>query len=74
MSIVEAAKHQITTAVYSAKDKVNRCQQYCLRPPANSIATGLSERVQASDILIAAAPINIRKQDLADLEQGVSCT
>lgn len=46
MSIVEAAKYQITSAVYTAKDK-------------------------ASDILIAAAPINIKKQDLADLELGL---
>ena len=29
--------------------------------------------LQASDILIAAAPISVKKQDLADLELGVSC-
>ena len=31
------------------------------------------QHAQASDILIAAAPISIKKQDLADLELGVSC-
>ena len=72
MSVVEAAKYQITTAVYSAKDKVKRCQQYCLRSPAKFSPKGLFEHMQASDILIAAAPINIKKQDLADLELGVS--
>ncbi len=30
--------------------------------------------LQASDILTAAAPINLKKQDLLDLESGVSVT
>lgn len=46
MSIIDAAKQQIATAVYTAKDK-------------------------ATDIITAAAPINIKKQDLLDLESGL---
>lgn len=48
-------------------------KQHCLLVPLQSGPTGLSVHVQASDLLIAAAPINIKKQDLADLELGVSC-
>ncbi|KAL0021492.1 hypothetical protein WJX77_000125 [Trebouxia sp. C0004] len=46
MSIVDAAKQQISSAVYTVKDK-------------------------ASEILTAAAPINLKKQDLLDLESGL---
>lgn len=46
MSIVDAAKQQISSAVYTAKDKAN-------------------------DLLTAAAPISVKKQDLLDLESGL---
>lgn len=73
MSIVEAAKYQITSAVYNAKDKVSNCQRSLPGFKSTVLSPRFSELLQATDILIAAAPINIKKQDLADLELGVSC-
>ena len=73
MSIIDAAKQQIATAVYTAKDKVpcNRIIARLQQCPPRALQYQ-NAGMQATDIITAAAPINIKKQDLLDLESGVS--